>query len=75
MTEIKIKKKKTLWPWIVAALVIFAILFYLFLFDAKEEKDEINILPETGAIRSKAVELSFIKLDINYLECHKLYSV
>ncbi|MDT0691613.1 hypothetical protein RM549_17610 [Salegentibacter sp. F188] len=31
MAEIKVEKKKPIWPWIIAALVILAILYFLFM--------------------------------------------
>lgn len=31
MAEIKIEKKKPLWPWVVALLLIGAIIYYMFL--------------------------------------------
>ncbi|WP_167522102.1 hypothetical protein [Flavobacterium fluviatile] len=33
MAEIKIEKKKRIWPWIVAILLIFALVYYVFLRD------------------------------------------
>ncbi|KQB42582.1 hypothetical protein [Flavobacterium aquidurense] len=33
MAEIKIEKKKPVWPWIVAVLLISAIIYYIFLRD------------------------------------------
>ncbi|WP_428232610.1 hypothetical protein [Flavobacterium sp.] len=33
MAEIKIEKKKPVWPWIVAVLLIAAIVYYVFLRD------------------------------------------
>lgn len=33
MAEIKIEKKKPIWPWIVAALIIGALLYFVFVKD------------------------------------------
>jgi len=33
MAEIKIEKKKPIWPWIVAVLIIGALVYYLFVKD------------------------------------------
>jgi hypothetical protein len=33
MAEIKIEKKKPVWPWIVAVLLIAALIYYVFLRD------------------------------------------
>ncbi|MFH6991039.1 hypothetical protein [Flavobacterium sp. FlaQc-48] len=33
MAEIKIEKKKAIWPWIVVVLLISAIIYYIFLRD------------------------------------------
>ena len=37
MAEIKIEKKKPVWPWIVALLLIAAIVYYVFLRDNEGE--------------------------------------
>lgn len=33
MAEIKIEKKKPIWPWIVVALIIGALIYYIFVQD------------------------------------------
>ena len=33
MAEIKIEKKKPIWPWIVAVLIIGALIYYIFVQD------------------------------------------
>jgi len=33
MAEIKIEKKKPIWPWIVVALIIGALIYYIFVSD------------------------------------------
>jgi hypothetical protein len=33
MAEIKIEKKKPVWPWIVALLIIGALIYYIFVID------------------------------------------
>jgi hypothetical protein len=42
MAEIKIEKKKPVWPWIVAVLLISAIIYYVFLRD-NEVQSENNV--------------------------------
>lgn len=39
MAEIKIEKKKSLWPWIVAVLLIAAFVYYMFLRDTETQND------------------------------------
>lgn len=39
MAEIKIEKKKPIWPWILALLLIAAIVYYVFL---KDNTDQIQ---------------------------------
>ena len=42
MAEIKIEKKKPIWPWIVALLIIGALIYYIFVKD-QETQSESNI--------------------------------
>lgn len=42
MAEIKIEKKKPLWPWIVAVLLIASLVYYVFLRD-NETQNESNV--------------------------------
>ena len=42
MAEIKIEKKKPVWPWIVVALIIAALLYFLLLSDT-ETQSESNV--------------------------------
>ncbi len=37
MAEIKIEKKKTIWPWVTLGAVIVALLLYFFVFNNKKE--------------------------------------
>ncbi|WP_281232801.1 hypothetical protein [Flavobacterium gelatinilyticum] len=39
MAEIKIEKKKPIWPWIVAVLLIGALVYYVFLKDDEVQPD------------------------------------
>ena len=39
MAEIKVEKKKPVWPWIIAALIILAIILYFVLNDNEAEDD------------------------------------
>ncbi|MDA6071506.1 hypothetical protein NJT12_17940 [Flavobacterium sp. AC] len=39
MAEIKIEKKKPVWPWIVAVLLIAALIYYIFLKDNVTQSD------------------------------------
>lgn len=68
MAEIKITKKKIIRPWIVAALIIAAIIMYLVFSDAKEEKDELSLLLQSEAFMN-------IKQEVSWSEFHILYLV
>ncbi len=39
MAEIKIEKKKPLWPWIIAMVLIFAVIYFVFLRDSQAQND------------------------------------
>lgn len=47
MAEIKIEKKKPIWPWIVALLIIGALIYYIYAKD-QEAHNESNIEIENG---------------------------
>jgi hypothetical protein len=42
MAEIKIEKKKPVWPWVVALLIIAALLYYIFV-GTNETQSENNV--------------------------------
>lgn len=39
MAEIKIEKKKPIWPWIIVVLLISAVIYYIFLRDNETHTD------------------------------------
>lgn len=39
MAEIKIEKKKPIWPWIVALLIIGALVYYIFVKDHETDSE------------------------------------
>ncbi|RED26874.1 hypothetical protein BD847_0800 [Flavobacterium cutihirudinis] len=39
MAEIKIEKKKTVWPWIAALLIIGAVVYYIYFVDHEVKND------------------------------------
>lgn len=39
MAEIKIEKKKPIWPWIVALLIIGALIYYIFVKDQEAHNE------------------------------------
>ena len=39
MAEIKIEKKKPIWPWIVAVLIIGALVYYIFVKDHETDSE------------------------------------
>lgn len=50
MAEIKIEKKTPIWPWILAALVIAALLYFFFFRDREAEQEVIEEVDETTMI-------------------------
>lgn len=50
MAEIKIEKKKPVWPWIIAVLVIAAIIYYVFCVDHEtQSQSSVEIENSTSA--------------------------
>lgn len=50
MAEIKIEKKKPIWPWIVALLIIGGLIYYIFVTDhAAHSESSIEIENSTSA--------------------------
>ena len=47
MAEIKIEKKKPVWPWIVVVLLISAIVYYIFLRDNETQIDNSTQIENT----------------------------
>ncbi|OYQ37241.1 hypothetical protein CHU92_08600 [Flavobacterium cyanobacteriorum] len=47
MAEIKIEKKKPVWPWILLLLGIIALIYFLFFRDREAEQDVIEEVEET----------------------------
>ena len=50
MAEMKIEKKKTIWPWILIGLIVFAVILYSSFF-RKDNDDDI-----TGAVLRLIIE-------------------
>lgn len=53
MAEIKIEKKKPVWPWILLLLGIIALVYFLFFRDREAEHDVIEEVDETTYIIKK----------------------
>lgn len=54
MTEIKIEKKKPVWPWILLILVLAAVIYYFATQDADNTDDsEIDTIENTTSVPSK----------------------
>jgi hypothetical protein len=47
MTEIKIEKKKPVWPWILLLLGIIALVYFLFFRDREAEREVVDEVEET----------------------------
>lgn len=58
MAEIKVEKKKPVWPWILAALIILAIILYFVLNDEAED----DLMEED---QMEEVETTYQNNDIN----------
>lgn len=54
MAEIKIEKKKPVWPWIVAVLLIGALVYYVFLRDDEVQNDNSVKIENNTSIDSTA---------------------
>lgn len=54
MAEIKIEKKKPIWPWIILVLIILAILYFL-VFANDDDRDEMDDMDETEQIEDETV--------------------
>lgn len=55
MAEIKIEKKKPIWPWIVAVLLIGALVYFVFLRDDQVRNDSNTEIENVSGIDSTAV--------------------
>ncbi|QOG04750.1 hypothetical protein [Flavobacterium sp. MDT1-60] len=49
MAEIKIEKKKPIWPWIAAVLIIGALIYYIFVKDHEVHSESTEIENTTSA--------------------------
>lgn len=56
MAEIKIEKKKPVWPWIVALLLIGAIIYYVFLRDNETQNVNGAEIENAASADTTAVE-------------------
>nr|WP_294779676.1 hypothetical protein [uncultured Flavobacterium sp.] len=55
MAEIKIEKKKPIWPWIVAVLLIGALVYFVFLRDDQVRNDSNTEIESVSGTDSTAV--------------------
>ncbi|MGQ7944191.1 hypothetical protein [Flavobacterium sp. WC2509] len=51
MAEIKIEKKKPVWPWIVAGLIIAALLFFILLSNTETQSDSNAAIEKSTDVR------------------------
>ncbi|WP_037315035.1 hypothetical protein [Salegentibacter sp. Hel_I_6] len=67
MAEIKIEKKKPIWPWVILIIIlILGILFYVFAYeednDTIDDTDNIEELNDTSAsVSNEKAEMAFCK--------------
>lgn len=55
MAEIKIEKKKPIWPWILAGLLFLAIILYFFVFKDKNNEELINDVSDTTSMANESL--------------------
>lgn len=54
MAEIKIEKKKPIWPWVIALLLIGAVVYYIFLRDDQAQSESAIEIENTSGTGSTA---------------------
>ncbi len=85
MTEIKIEKKKTIWPWLLLALIILAIILYFLFFRNNNNADKVAVTntdtAATMALIDKhennnmvATYIAFINADTAHMAVDHSYS-
>jgi len=79
MTEIKIEKKKLLWPWILLGIVIVALIIYFLVFQtSSEEVKEVTETTDLISVKENntTVEayVSFIEIDTNRMTLDHTYT-
>lgn len=55
MAEIKIEKKKPIWPWVILVLVILAILYFLVFANDDDDMDDIDDMDDTEQVEEETV--------------------
>ena len=56
MAEIKIEKKKPVWPWIVVGLIIAALLYFLLLSDTETQSESNVEIENSTSVRQKVTD-------------------
>ena len=56
MAEIKIEKKKSVWPWIVVALIIAALLYFLLLSNTEAQSESNVEIENSTSVRQKVTD-------------------
>ncbi len=54
MAEIKIEKKKPIWPWVVAALLIVTLIYFIFLNDNEVQVQNSTEIENTTSVDTTA---------------------
>lgn len=54
MAEIKIVKKKPIWPWIVAVVLVLALVYFIFLNDNGMQGQNTTVIENTTSVDSTA---------------------
>lgn len=56
MAEIKIEKKKPVWPWILLILGLIALVYFLFFRDREAEQEVIHDVEETTSMKTNLLD-------------------
>lgn len=56
MAEIKIEKKKPVWPWILLILGLIALVYFLFFRDRETEQEVIQDVEETTSMKIETLD-------------------
>jgi hypothetical protein len=57
MAEIKIEKKKPVWPWILLLIIIALLVYYFFFRDPETEQEVIHDVEETTSMKTDRIEV------------------
>lgn len=65
MAEIKIEKRKPIWPWIIAIVLIVAVIYFVYMRDNQTQTVEAVEMENTTAIDSTGIDSTAIDTTAN----------